>query len=180
MQKNYYELLGISPQASREDIINAAKQENQKLKTALAVLANVEKRTAYDKKLQQQAQEKAQVENQSENQSEVQSEPQTIAKDTAHQHPSMLTKIRFLAVCEGISFLLLLGVAMPLKYFADFSMAVFVVGSIHGILFVLYLVYLIAGKFTVPLPIGTTLLGILASVIPFAPFVIDRKLKNYA
>lgn len=176
MQKNYYELLGISPQASREDIINAAKQENQKLKTALAVLANVEKRTAYDKKLQQQAQEKVQVENQS----EVQSEPQTIVKDTAHQHPSMLTKIRFLAVCEGISFLLLLGVAMPLKYFADFSMAVFVVGSIHGILFVLYLVYLIAGKFTVPLPIGTTLLGILASVIPFAPFVIDRKLKNYA
>jgi len=155
---NLYEKLEVSPDASRQQIISAAKAKNQQLKDILAVLAHAEKRAAYDQQLAEEEK----------------------ARQTASKHPSMLTKIRFLAVCEGMSLLLLLGIAMPLKYFADYSMAVFVIGSLHGILFVLYLVYLITGKFTVPLPIGTTLLGILASIIPFAPFFVDQRLKNYA
>jgi integral membrane protein len=40
---------------------------------------------------------------------------------------------------EGISFLVLLFIAMPLKYYADFPMAVRIVGSAHGLLFVVFL-----------------------------------------
>src|SRR5262249_19012058 len=49
-----------------------------------------------------------------------------------------LTRVRIAGLAEGVSFLLLLGVAMPLKYFADYPMAVTVVGTIHGVLFILF------------------------------------------
>ena len=49
-----------------------------------------------------------------------------------------LTRLRIAALLEGVSFLVLLGVAMPLKYYADYPMAVTVVGTVHGVLFLLF------------------------------------------
>ena len=43
-------------------------------------------------------------------------------------------------MAEGVSFLVLLLVAMPLKYLANMPMAVTIVGGLHGILFVAFLV----------------------------------------
>lgn len=55
---------------------------------------------------------------------------------------SMLTTpiscLRVVAFAEGCSYLLLLRVAMPLKYFAGLPLAVKIVGSLHGALFFLF------------------------------------------
>jgi hypothetical protein len=47
--------------------------------------------------------------------------------------------LRKISLAEGISYLLLLGIAMPLKYWAGLPLAVKIVGSIHGALFVVFL-----------------------------------------
>lgn len=85
-------------------------------------------------------------------------------------------RLRACAALEGLSYLLLLGVAMPLKYFADLPIAVRVMGSLHGALFVTLAVLTwramqLRGK---PLRWGVRL-G-LASVIPFGTFFLDREL----
>ena len=46
--------------------------------------------------------------------------------------------MRLISLVEGVSFLLLLGVAMPLKYLAGIPEVVTVVGAAHGVLFILY------------------------------------------
>lgn len=92
----------------------------------------------------------------------------------------MLLKVRYLGMAEGSSLLLLLFVAMPLKYYMGIPAAVYWIGSLHGILFVLYLTYLITGKFTIPLPLKFMLSGMLASILPFGTFVLDRRLKQFA
>lgn len=86
-------------------------------------------------------------------------------------------RVRGVGMIEGISFLVLLFVAMPLKYLAARPEAVLVVGWIHGVLFVAYAAVAFAawGKGHLP----TRLLGLaaVASVLPFGPFLIDRRLK---
>ena len=78
---------------------------------------------------------------------------------------------------EAVSFLLLLGVAMPLKYLADQPEAVSVVGMAHGLLFIALLLTIafawsrgLSGKLA-------TLAGV-ASVIPTGPFWIDPALRR--
>jgi len=84
-------------------------------------------------------------------------------------------RFRWVAYAEGASFLLLLLVAMPLKYWAGLPMAVRVVGSAHGLLFVLYTVLVFeavgAGRFG----LRTAALALLASLLPFGPFVFERR-----
>ena len=98
-------------------------------------------------------------------------------------------RVRAVGTIEGVSALLLFFVAMPLKYVGalqDLSgqpelgiLAVRWVGSIHGGLFVLYaaVTFLACGqgKLTAKL-VG---LAAVASIVPFGPFVIDRKLKAF-
>jgi integral membrane protein len=79
---------------------------------------------------------------------------------------------------EGVSFLLLLGVAMPLKYFAGLPEAVFVVGLAHGLLFLLFLAALAvaarAKRWSAPL----VLLALAASVTPFGTILLDGRLRR--
>jgi integral membrane protein len=83
---------------------------------------------------------------------------------------------RFLQVghAEGISYLVLLGIAMPLKYFFDMPQAVRLVGSLHGILFVAFMfmiAWLVVQK-------KMTLLGavkaFVLSLVPFGTFYLKR------
>ena len=90
---------------------------------------------------------------------------------------SFLQNLRRLSFIEGISTLVLFGIAMPLKYAADMPMAVSVVGSLHGILFVALTFMLMAAINRVPLPAGKAIMGIFAAIIPFGPFIYDRQLK---
>ena len=84
----------------------------------------------------------------------------------------------WVAYGEGASFLVLLGIAMPLKYLAGLPLAVRVVGLLHGVLFLAYLLLVFeavgAGRFT----LRTAALAVLASVLPFGPFVFERRVKT--
>lgn len=88
----------------------------------------------------------------------------------------MLKLFRVLAYLEGISFLVLLGIAMPLKYAYGMPEAVKWVGRIHGALFVGYAVGLamVASEFS--WSGKKTAQGFLAAILPFGPFYFDRKL----
>lgn len=86
--------------------------------------------------------------------------------------------LRRFSVVEGISTLLLFFIAMPLKYFADLPMAVTVVGTAHGFLFLGLVAMFGIGMFRVPLSVALTFAGILGAVVPFGPFVVDRWLRR--
>ncbi|KQN35978.1 hypothetical protein ASE92_07505 [Pedobacter sp. Leaf41] len=91
---------------------------------------------------------------------------------------SSLSIFRKVAVAEGISYLLLLFVAMPLKYFADLPLYVKYTGWAHGLLFVLYAATLVLAWQEQKWKFGKALLIFVASLLPFAPFIVDRKLKD--
>ena len=88
--------------------------------------------------------------------------------------------LRRVALIEGISFLVLLGVAMPLKYFAGMPGAVKVVGWAHGVLFVVFCAALLQTMVVAKWSIGRAALVFVASLVPFGPFVIDGKMRQYA
>jgi integral membrane protein len=82
---------------------------------------------------------------------------------------------RWISILEGTSFLLLLFLAMPLKYFFDYPQMVQVVGMAHGILFIAY----VLGAFLMYKPLNwrpnTLLIVTACSVVPFGPFYIENK-----
>lgn len=85
---------------------------------------------------------------------------------------------RNVAFAEGVSFLVLLLVAMPLKYLAGMPGGVTVVGWAHGVLFVAYLVLAFEVKGILGKSFGWLLKAYIASVLPFGTFVLDRSLKK--
>lgn len=85
-------------------------------------------------------------------------------------------RLRLVGILEGISFLVLLGIAMPLKYLAGQPEAVKVVGWAHGALFVLYVGAVLQAALAHGWGVGRLLAFLVASVLPFGPFVADRKL----
>jgi integral membrane protein len=87
--------------------------------------------------------------------------------------------LRQLALIEGISTLVLFGIAMPLKYFAGMPLAVRIVGSIHGALFTALVVMLLVAIRKVPISPTLAAAGILAAVIPGGPFLLDRHLARF-
>ena len=89
-----------------------------------------------------------------------------------------LGQLRLVSFAEGISYVLLLFIAMPLKYLAGFPMAVTIVGSIHGLLFVIFLVALVRVAFSVPWTLPRVLTAFVAAVLPLCAFFFDRSLKR--
>lgn len=85
---------------------------------------------------------------------------------------------RKIAFAEGVSFLVLLLIAMPLKYFAGMPMAVTVVGSLHGVLFVALAVYAWEVKTTYKKDLRWLMKAGLASLLPFGTFYMDREWKK--
>lgn len=86
--------------------------------------------------------------------------------------------LRKIAVLEGISFLVLLGIAMPLKYVFGKPEAVLLVGWIHGLLFVLFCGSLLHTTVVVRWPLTRAALMFVAALLPFGPFVMDRRLAQ--
>jgi len=85
-------------------------------------------------------------------------------------------RLRVIGFWEGVSFLVLLGIAMPLKYFAGYPEAVRVVGMAHGILFLLYVWAAIQAALEHDWTWRRTVLVLVASLLPAGPFVVDAKL----
>jgi integral membrane protein len=88
--------------------------------------------------------------------------------------------LRIVGLAEGVSFLALLFVAMPLKYFADLPIFVQIVGSVHGGLFLLYLAAASYAFWTNRWSYGKFAKVLLASVFPAGTFLIDRQLRDEA
>lgn len=89
-----------------------------------------------------------------------------------------LGRFRLIALIEGISYLFLLLIAMPLKYFADTPLAVTIAGMTHGVLFCLYIVALIHVTLVNKWSWLRVLTALIVSIIPFANFVFDRRLRD--
>ena len=98
--------------------------------------------------------------------------------DVTTVEDTRLARFRMVSLAEGVSFLILLGIAMPLKYAAHMPAPTMVFGMIHGLLFLAYvgLAYSVkqarnwdAKRFTVVL---------VASVLPTGPFWLHKSLKN--
>ena len=87
-------------------------------------------------------------------------------------------RLRIIGIVEGISFLVLLGIAMPLKHFAEMPEAVRIVGWVHGILFIGFVVALLLARDAMRWSFRWTGLVLLAALLPFGPFVIDGRLRK--
>lgn len=87
-----------------------------------------------------------------------------------------LARLRAVSILEGLSLLVLLGIAMPLKYLAHEPAAVRVVGMAHGVLFVAYVLLLAQNAFERRWSIGKAGLGLVLSVVPFGAFYAERQL----
>jgi integral membrane protein len=89
-----------------------------------------------------------------------------------------IEQLRWVALGEGASFLLLLFIAMPLKYMAGIPLAVRIAGMIHGLLFIAFMVTLIGTSSEREWSFKRSLTAFLASILPFGTFVFDRSLKS--
>ena len=89
-----------------------------------------------------------------------------------------LRHLRLVALLEGSSFLVLLFIAMPLKYLADQPLAVRIVGSIHGLLFVIFMAALFRAGSVRRWPVRRSVHAFVSSIVPFGTFVFDRSLRH--
>jgi integral membrane protein len=89
-----------------------------------------------------------------------------------------LARFRLVALLEGLSFLVLLFIAMPLKYLAGMPLGVRVVGLVHGVLFLLFLGLLL--EVTLARRWSAVRVGaaLLASLLPFGTFAFDAWLRR--
>jgi integral membrane protein len=97
-----------------------------------------------------------------------------------------VSRLRIVGLIEGVSFLLLLSVAIPRRLVADpelratLALAVRLVGSLHGALFLLFCLLLVLALRERRWSAGRGLALFAASVMPFGTFLIDGRLKRWA
>ena len=89
-----------------------------------------------------------------------------------------IRRFRMIALAEGSSFLILLFVAMPMKYVMGMPRVVTVVGAIHGMLFLLYVGQLAKLRTIHQWDNRFSFYAFLASLLPFGPFVFDKHLRQ--
>ncbi|GAA0872218.1 DUF3817 domain-containing protein [Gangjinia marincola] len=87
----------------------------------------------------------------------------------------MLKTFKLIAILEGISYLLLLGVGMPLKYLANMPTPNIYIGYAHGFLFIAYVA--LALLFTIEKKQGFKrfVIYFIAGLLPFGTFYVERK-----
>ena len=86
--------------------------------------------------------------------------------------------LTWIGYLEGTSFLLLLFIAMPLKYQMGIAEPVKYIGMAHGVLFMGYVFVLMSTASKVKFPLWAMPSGVVASLLPFGPFVFDKFLKR--
>ncbi|AOH53374.1 hypothetical protein ABE28_003345 [Peribacillus muralis] len=82
---------------------------------------------------------------------------------------------RFITIVEGISYVLLLAIGMPIKYILNIGEATLILGSIHGFLFIVFGLLLLYVSIRSKWSFIKMALIFIVSFIPFGNFVIDRK-----
>lgn len=92
--------------------------------------------------------------------------------------PSPTARFRFVALIEGVSLLVLFGVAMPLKYLADMPQAVRIVGWLHGVLFIWYVAEVADLAMRKVWGRRMVALAMIVSSLPAGTFWFDRRLRR--
>lgn len=91
---------------------------------------------------------------------------------------TVLKNLTIAGYLEGTSFLLLLGIAMPLKYMLGIPEAVKYIGMAHGALFIVYILMLLIATSKIKMPLWAMPAGVLGSFLPLGPFIFDHLLKK--
>jgi integral membrane protein len=89
---------------------------------------------------------------------------------------TVLGRLRIVGLLEGLSFIILLGIAMPLKYLYNSPEAVRIIGMAHGILFMLYIALTIQSKLVYRWSFMKMYILWIASVVPLGTFIADYKM----
>ncbi|MBU2973538.1 MULTISPECIES: DUF3817 domain-containing protein [Zobellia] len=87
----------------------------------------------------------------------------------------MLNFFRITAILEGISYLALFAVTMPLKYLAGLPMPNKYVGYAHGVLFITYIILAVVLWMEKKWSIKKGIILLVASLLPFATFYVEKK-----
>lgn len=87
----------------------------------------------------------------------------------------MINIYRLTAFLEGVSYILLLFIAVPIKYLLNEALFVKILGMPHGILFILYILFSIIAKIKYNWNFRKFLVVSIASLVPFGTFYIDKK-----
>lgn len=90
----------------------------------------------------------------------------------------LLNRFRWVAIIEGISYLVLLFIAMPLKYYAGMPAAVLYMGWVHGAFFMLFLALLISVWGDRKWSAGKSFLAFIASLLPFGTLIFDITVRK--
>ena len=85
-------------------------------------------------------------------------------------------RLRITGFLEGMSYILLLGICMPLKYIWEMPEPTYYVGMAHGVLFVAYCILVVLAMVKYKWNLLTTFWALLASLLPFGTFVADAKI----
>lgn len=86
----------------------------------------------------------------------------------------MTTFLRIVSFLEGVSYILLLGIAMPMKYMFDKPFLVPYAGMFHGVMFLGFVILLLVVCQVKGWSLKVFILGLVASVVPFMPFWFER------
>lgn len=87
-------------------------------------------------------------------------------------------QLRIAGILDGISLLVLLFIAMPLKYWMDIPIAVAIAGSVHGFIFLTYVLVILYAQIRLRWNIIWSILALAVAFIPFGNFAYDWQLKK--
>ena len=87
----------------------------------------------------------------------------------------MIKTFKIISFLEGVSYILLLLVGVPLKYFGDDPILVKTLGMPHGMLFLAYIVLALLIRSKMKWDFKTTSIVLVASLLPFGTFYINKK-----
>ncbi|MBR76683.1 MAG: hypothetical protein CMD36_02020 [Flavobacteriales bacterium] len=85
------------------------------------------------------------------------------------------TLFRIVAFAEGVSYLLLLFIAVPVKYILDNDLFVKILGMPHGVFFIIYILLAIRFVLIKKPSVKDSMIILIASLVPFGTFYVDRK-----
>jgi integral membrane protein len=88
-------------------------------------------------------------------------------------------RLRLIGILEGISLLVLIGIAVPLKHALDEPLLVRIMGPVHGLLFLMFVINTLSVGIDYRWKFSTTTWKVLvACLIPFGTFYIDRRILS--
>ncbi|MCS7077007.1 MAG: DUF3817 domain-containing protein [Bacteroidia bacterium] len=91
---------------------------------------------------------------------------------------SLIGVFRWIAVLEGISYLVLVGVGMPLKYIFHKMDFIFFAGWVHGILFMLFCMLLLAVSIRYKWKLGKMIIAFVSALVPLGTFWLEYKMRK--